>query len=122
LAVKKRQEDIDSFLLKRLPRHYDGIQPTGKSIQQLLPHIMRKVSSDYKEQPTLILAAWSKVLGEKLAPMTEAVSFEKGVLVVKVKNSSLYSLLSQHEKSRLLKSLKEMFPSVTIRNIIFRIG
>jgi hypothetical protein len=96
--------------------------PTHKSIQRLLPGLLNGITEVYKDRPDLILAAWPQVIGEKLAPMTSAVSFEEGLLVVKVKNSTLYSLLSQHERGRLLQCLRKKFPSVVIRNIIFRMG
>jgi hypothetical protein len=106
----------------RTPRNYDGIQPTGKHIKQLLPEILKQVGEIYQDRPDLILAAWPEVVGERFAPMAQAVSFNSGILMVKVKNSTLHSVLSQEQKPRLLKSLREKFPSVAIRNIMFRIG
>ncbi len=91
-------------------------------MKDLLPKVMGGLEGSYKERPDLVLAAWPQIIGEKLAPMTEAVSFVSGVLTVKVRNSTLHSLLSQNEKGRLLNKLKESFPSAVIRNIIFRIG
>jgi len=105
-----------------MARNSRETEPTNKSIQQVLPGLLRRIGEVYKDRPDLILAAWPQIIGEKLAPMTKAVRFDEGVLIVKVKNSTLYSLLSQHEKFRLLQCLRERFPSVAIRNIIFRIG
>lgn len=99
-----------------------GTKPTGKKVKDLLPEMLSEISKTYQERPDLILTFWPEVIGEKLAPMTQALSFREGVLTVKVKNSALYSLLVQHEKARLLKKLCERFPSSGIRNIIFRIG
>jgi hypothetical protein len=93
-----------------------------KPISELLPTLLKQIRGRHQQRPDLIIAAWPEIIGEKLAPMTEAVSFEKGVLFIKVKNSTLYSLLSQHEKKRLVKSLQERFLSVEIRDILFRIG
>ena len=101
---------------------YSGTEPTHRQIRQLLPRFLNQINRVYEDKPNLILAAWAEILGEKLAPMTKAESFEEGMLKVKVKNSTLYSLLSQHERPRLLRCLRERFPSVQIRNIIFRIG
>ncbi|MFI5334333.1 MAG: DUF721 domain-containing protein [Chlamydiales bacterium] len=100
----------------------DRTKPTGKKLKDLLPGFLAAISKNYKERPDLILAVWPEVIGEKLAPMTEALSFHEGILTVKVKNSSLHSLLVQHERSKLLKRLREKFPSSEIRNINFRIG
>lgn len=95
--------------------------PTGTSLQRLLPQVLEEIGKAQKLRPDLILAAWPEVIGSKLAPMTRAVTFEAGVLYVKVKNAPLNSLLVQ-EKFRLLQGLQKKFPNVEIRNIIFRIG
>jgi hypothetical protein len=100
----------------------EGAEQTNKQLKDLLPKALGKIGALHRDRPDLILAAWSQVIGEKLAPMTKAVSFDQGILVVKVGNSTLYSLLSQHEKGRLIRCLREKFPSVEIKNIHFRIG
>lgn len=76
----------------------------------------------HRDRPDLILEAWPEIIGEKLAPMTKPMAFERGILTVKVSNSTLYSLLSQHERGRLLACLRQRFPAVEIKNIYFRIG
>lgn len=68
------------------------------------------------------MAAWPEVVGAKLATMTRAVSFVEGVLLVKVSNSSLHSLLFRYEKGPLLRRLRQKFPAVSITDIVFRIG
>ena len=100
----------------------EGSEPTNKHLKDLLPQVLRSIGAVHRDRPDLILAAWPQIIGEKLASMTKAVSFDKGVLSVKVSNSTLYSLLSQHERGRLIKCLREKFPSVEIKNIHFRIG
>ncbi len=103
-------------------RNFPGTKPTGKKLKDLLPEMLSQIGKAYQERPDLILAAWPEVIGEKLASMTEALSFREGIFTVKVKNSTLHSLLVQHEKAKLLKRLREKFPSAGIQNIIFRIG
>lgn len=80
------------------------------------------MGENQKLRPDLILAAWPKIIGPSLSPMTQAVFFESGILTVKVSNSTLYSLLVQHEKTRVLQVLRETFPGVEIKNIVFRLG
>ncbi|NDD57918.1 MAG: DUF721 domain-containing protein [Chlamydiae bacterium] len=106
----------------RTPKYYDGTAKTTKELSQILPDALRKLGANFEQRPDLILAIWPELIGEKLAPMTQAVSFVEGILTVKVRNSSLYSLLSQHEKPKLVKALRSRFPSVIIRNINFRLG
>lgn len=70
----------------------------------------------------MILSAWPEIIGPRLAGMAEACAFNDGVLLVKVKNSTLYSLLSQSDKPKLINTLRQKFPNVSIKNIVFRIG
>lgn len=108
--------------MKRTPKNYDGIEITSHQMGEILPQVLSAISEKYQDRPDLILATWPSLIGEKLAPMAQAVSFDEGVLVVKVKNSTLYSLLCQKEKWRLLEALKKKFPKVEIRTIHFRMG
>lgn len=107
---------------KRTPKNYDGTEVTTHRVSDLLPVVLSRIGEIYDQRPDLILEIWSSIIGSKLASMTQAMSFVDGVLVVKVKNSTLHSLLSQHEKPRLLAILRQRFPNVLIKTIVFRIG
>lgn len=107
---------------RRTPKDYDGTDMTTHQISELLPSVLSQIHHVYQQKPDLILAMWPALIGPQLANMTQAVSFYDGFLVVKVKNSTLHSLLSQHEKPRLLSVLRQKFPHVQIKTIIFRIG
>jgi hypothetical protein len=104
------------------PKYYDGTETTSHHIHALLPSVLSKIGKVYHQHPDLILAAWPSVIGPKLASMTQAVSFIDGILLVKVKNSTLHSLLSQNDKPRILHVFRQKFPDVQIKNIYFRIG
>jgi hypothetical protein len=106
----------------RTPQNYDGTRTTSKRMTDLLPKVLDKIDETYQQRGDLILVMWPEIIGPKLAGMTEAVSFLDGVLHVKVKNSTLHSLLSQNEKFRLLSILRQRFPRVEIRALSFRIG
>lgn len=108
--------------IRRTPKGYDGTGVTTHKMSDLLPGFLSQIGEAYKDRPDLILASWPEVIGERLAPMTQAMAFVDGVLTVKVKNSSLHALLSQNDKHRILNSLKKKFPKAEIRNIVFRIG
>jgi hypothetical protein len=107
---------------QRTPRNYDGTQVTTHRMADLLPQVLSALSEVQHYRPDLVLAAWPEVIGAKLAGMTEALSFVDGVLLVKVKNSTLYSLLNQYERPRILRNLQAKFPSVRFEKIIFRVG
>lgn len=96
--------------------------PTSTSLSELLPSVLKKLEKCVEEKGDLILNAWPSIIGERQSCMTEAVAFKEGVLYVNVKNATSYSLLAQYEKIKLLKILREKFPSVEIRNIVFRMG
>jgi len=106
----------------RKPRGYDGTGITSHRIVDLLPKVLSSLVEINNQRPDLILASWPEIIGKELAPMTEAISFTQGVLSVKVKNSTLYSLLNQHDKPRIVARLKAKFPGVHFKNIYFRIG
>ena len=80
------------------------------------------VAAAAAERPELVLASWPSVVGPRMASMTQAVSFAGGVLCVRVKNSTLNSLLSQREKPRLLSALRRQLPNTTISDIVFRMS
>ncbi len=107
---------------KRIPRNYDGATPTGRQIKELLPEILFDLSAKLNDKPDRMLAAWPEIVGKRISKMSRAVSFEDGVLRVQVKNSTLNSLLVEHEKPRLVAAFRKRFPKVTFRNIFFRIG
>ena len=83
---------------------------------------MREIEDRRGERPDLILEGWSQVVDDKWKSMTQTISFEKGVLVVKVRSAALYSLLVQQEQARLLRKMQEKFPMASLKKIIFRIG
>jgi hypothetical protein len=106
----------------RTPRNYDDTRVVNHRLSDVLHVVLEQVSEAYKDRPDLILASWPELIGPQLAPMTQAVSFEDGVLAVKVKNSTLYSLLSQNDKPRLVQNLRKKFPKVQIKTIHFKFG
>lgn len=111
-----------TFFRNRRCSGYDGSGTTSRLVCELVPGVMNKITQAVEERPDLVLAAWPEIIGAQLAPMTEVVSFSQGVLSVKVKNATLYSLLSQREKGRILAHLKKRFPKTTFVAVNFRMG
>ena len=103
----------------RNPRSFDGTRPSGVKIGDLLPQLLEEVRKKTSDSRELIFQEWFSLLGDKIAHLTEPLSFIDGVLVVIVKSQALYSLLSQHEKPLLLRKLKGKFQ---IKDLIFKIG
>lgn len=111
-----------NYKIGRVPKYYEGLEPTGRQIKDLLVPILSQVERFAQDQPGELIKAWPKLVGEKVASMTKAISCENGTFLVKVQNATLYSLLSGHEKPRLLKQIQETFPHLKIKKILFRMG
>jgi hypothetical protein len=107
---------------RKNPRHFDGTRGTSHHLQELLPQVLDAAQRRVAQRPDLILVAWSRLIGPSFEGMTEALSFEEGVLTVRVKNATLYSLLQQYERARLLSRLRQECPHTEIKNILFRVG
>ena len=107
---------------RRNPKNYDGSKVTSHTIKELLPVVLKRVTRVFGDRGDLIINAWPDVIGPNLSGMTRAVSFEEGVLYVRVRNSTLYSLLTQHDKPKILQKLRDKFPGASIKTIIFRMG
>ena len=103
----------------RTPRNYSGVQNPAKKMVDLLPDVLDNLRLKIKDPREEVFQLWKILMGEKMASLTEPISFVDGLLTVKVKSSTLYSLLVTVEKPRLLERLREKF---SIRDIIFRVG
>jgi hypothetical protein len=104
---------------ERTRRNFDGTSPTGKKISDLLPQILVDIGSKTGEPQEAVFLMWFSLIGEKMAPFTQPLSLKNGMLTIKVKSATLYALLCQHEKPRLLKALQAKF---SVKDIVFRIG
>jgi hypothetical protein len=107
---------------KRTPQNYDGSKVTSHHVTNLLPLVLSSIGNTFAARPDLILAAWPGIVGQQVASSTEATAMVDGVIHVKVRNSTLYSLLAKHEKNRLLAIFRSRFPSAQIRGIVFKMG
>lgn len=107
---------------RRLPKGFD--RPDGYTshrLDRLLKGALREIKQRYGMCPQQLLEGWSELVGPRFSSMARAIAFADGTLMVKVANSTLYSLLSQ-EKGRLLSQLRTRFPSIEIRQLQFRLG
>lgn len=105
--------------MERTKRNFDGTSPTGKKISDLLPEILSALAKQPLDEMQGVTQLWFALMGEKMARFTQVVSLKNGVLTIKVKSATLYALLCQHEKARLLKSIQAKFQ---VRELIFRVG
>lgn len=108
--------------MKRTPRNFEGNECTTHHLGQILPGILQKMEANYGDRPDLVLAAWPDIVGRNLSSMALAKRFDEGILHVEVKNSSLYALLSQRDKQKLILALRQKFPQLEIKSIYFRLA
>lgn len=93
-----------------------------KNIGDLLEGFLSKVEARYNKNPSHISELWFEVLGSKFANMTEVISFDRGTLFIRVKNSILFSILNNYEKENLLRKMQKKISKEVIQKINFKIG
>ncbi len=93
-----------------------------RTIGEILPGILDKIKEKKAQRPEAVIAYWKEAIGAELEKMAKAVAFDQGVLTVKVKSSTLHSLLCQYEKQKLLKKMQKKFSQQIVRNIVFKLG
>ncbi len=104
---------------RRTKRNYQGINPTGKKISDLLPEMLGNLKQRGSVSQEAVFAFWFTLIGQKMAPLTQPISLKNRVLTIKVKSATLYALLCQYEKPRLLEALQAKFQ---VDDLIFRVG
>jgi Dna[CI] antecedent, DciA len=107
---------------RRHRKGYDGTAVTTRRFGDLLPAFLSTIQIKQVERHDLILTTWQQIVDPTIARFTNPESFAEGILKVKVNNSTLYSLLTQSEKNKLLSLLRKKFPKVEIKDIFFRMG
>ncbi len=104
----------------RIPKNYDGNQPTGRTIQGLLPSILEELEEKSLSQETQVFEAFSRALNPKMASLIIPVKFEEGALFVKVKTAAVLSVMKQYEEQRILFQIKKALPHVALTRIIYK--
>jgi hypothetical protein len=108
--------------IERIPKDYDGLDPTGRSIETLLPQVLKTISKNQQQSILTIELAWKEIVGAKISEFTKVYDYQKGVLFIKVKNATLLSILSSQEKPRLMQNLKEKLPNIHFAKLVFQFG
>ncbi len=108
---------------QKLERCGETPKTTNLFLNQLLSTYLCRVSQSAALQPELVFQRWSEIVGPQIASMAKAYRFDRYVLHVSVKNSTLLSILSsQSDKMRLLQRLVASLPGIEIKDIAFRFG
>ncbi len=95
-------------------------EKTNKNLDVLLSFFLQELSWKKREEKEEVFKAWFAIIERELSEYTRPISYEKGVLLVKVQSSTLYALLCTHEKPKLLEKLKKKIGS--LKDIQFRFG
>ncbi len=105
--------------MERTKRYFDGTGVTGKKISELLPEILGGLAPKGTDEREALWRLWMDLLGEKMGTLTQIVSWKNRVLTIKVKSATLYALLAQREKGRLLQEIQKKF---AVQELVFRVG
>ena len=73
----------------RTPRNYSGTKNSNVKMSDLLPEFLAEVGKKAGRAEEEVFRVWFELIGEKMGPLTEPVSFIDQVLTVKVKSSTL---------------------------------
>jgi predicted nucleic acid-binding Zn ribbon protein len=93
----------------------------AKTVGNVLDKVVKELGLSERVQLEEVLAAWRGAVGDFIARNAMPESISRGVLVVKVSQSSVHYAVSQ-EKSRLLANLNQKLNRQAIRDIRFRHG
>lgn len=94
--------------------------PVGRSIQSVLPKLLKSIDLSKGKWREEILKAWPQVVGEQVNSYTEVVDCDHDTLTIRVKSATLYSMLVMQERERILKKFQEKYPELGIKKIVFR--
>lgn len=87
-------------------------------VGDILPAVLRSVGLDKKLKEREILLAWPAAVGPDIAARAQAVSIDKGVLLVNVEHSAWMQELHFME-AEIIRKLRDMVPNVELRKIRF---
>src|ERR1043166_5359065 len=93
-----------------------------QSPSELMPRLMQRLGLRERLRETAVIEAWSKIVGDFLAPASPPAALRGGILSVRVLQPALHYELEQISKTEILRKLKLRFGSKTIRDIRFRVG
>lgn len=94
--------------------------PAGKEAKDLLTAVLKKIDNRQKININQIREEWSRIIGEKYAPMTQVMECHEGLLTIKIDSAPLFSVLQGTEKVRLENELKKRLPSLNLKKLNFR--
>jgi hypothetical protein len=108
---------------QRTPLHYDGNRVTSHMLSEVAAAWLKRLGEKVRMNPQALCDAWSSVVGSPIADMTKAQRYDEGVLHVRVRNSTLLSLLCRpQDKKKLIDLLKAAVPGVRLVDLSFRLG
>ena len=109
-------------MIERIPKDYDGLKPTGRKIEDMLPSMLAFIQDSQQRSIEILETCWNEIVGKKISESTKVYNYQKVVLYIKVKNATLLSILSSQEKRRLMHNLKEKLPNIELTNLVFQFG
>ncbi len=94
--------------------------PAGKEVKNLLSSVLKKIDTRQKINISQIRNTWSELIGEKYSAMTEVISFDDGVLTIKINSAPLFSILKAEQKTKLESEMRKRIPALKLKKLNFR--
>ncbi len=94
----------------------------NKPLKELLSRFLSEIEEKQQQKRGALLSCWDQLMQKEWRGMSQAVSLEKGILLVEVYNAILYTILMQQGDRFFLKELHKKVPDMEIKKILFRIG
>ncbi|WP_213357720.1 DciA family protein [Chlamydiifrater phoenicopteri] len=107
---------------KASPTKKSRTATTIKHMSHVLSKYLEDLEKLRKTDPQQLIKAWHAIMDPKYKGMTAAVGYQDEELLVKVSNSSLFSILKQTNQKSLLEQLKTLSPRTPVKKIYFLFG
>lgn len=88
---------------------------------QVLEQALRRLPAVKKIKGQMLIDAWPKAVGEKIAGKTSAISFAEGTLLVWVRDSVWAQHIALHKKV-IISNLNSLVPTKMLKDVRFRVG
>jgi hypothetical protein len=96
--------------------------PSGKSVAEVLPGVLKEIRLDRRQSDLEILKVWNNLMDPTVVAHARPVNLVKGTLFVTVDSSVWMEEMVRYRRREILQRLQHSFGSDLIRRLSFRVG